>query len=203
MKPSMRSLGFRTHVLYALASSAGLVLSLGRTWYAPAPAAPTASTGAVGEMPDTISQFFAGLTRSVSGVGGPSGWQQLDTAATFLSALAAILAICALGALVPRLQRAAASGAQLASQLALATVALEVVDQPGGRAAVEGRVGGWIALGSAIVGFTAALHLYSAPRRRPRPARASRRFQPAPAPVPVPVAAAPRPVWDESIPPVY
>src|SRR4051812_674515 len=97
MKPSMRSLGFRTHVLYALASCAGLVLSLGRTWYAPAPAAPAASNGTVGEMPDTISQFFAGLSRSITQTGGSSGWQQLDTAATFLLALAAILAVCALG----------------------------------------------------------------------------------------------------------
>jgi hypothetical protein len=196
----MRSLGFRTHVLYALASAAGLVLSLGRTWYAPAPAAPTASNGAVGEMPDTISQFFAGLQRSITQAGGSSGWQQLDTAATFLLALAVILVVCALGTLVPRLQRGAASGAQLAALLALATVVLEVVDQPGGRDAVEARLGGWIALASAVLGFTAAMQLHSAPRRR-RAARtpAVRRFQAAQ----VASAAPPRPVWDESVPPVY
>jgi hypothetical protein len=196
----MRSLGFRTHVLYALASAAGLVLSLGRTWYAPAPAAPTASNGAVGEMPDTISQFFAGLQRSITQAGGSSGWQQLDTAATFLLALAVILVVCALGTLVPRLQRGAASGAQLAALLALATVVLEVVDQPGGRDAVEARLGGWIALASAVLGFTAAMQLNSAPRRRrSAPVPAVRRFQPAP----VASAAPPRPVWDESVPPVY
>lgn len=196
----MRSLGFRTHVLYALASAAGLVLSLGRTWYAPAPAAPTTSTGTVGEMPDTISQFFAGLQRSITQAGGSSGWQQLDTAATFLIALAAILAVCALGTLVPRLQRGAASGAQLASLLALATVVLEVVDQPGGRGAVEARLGGWIALASAVLGLTAAMQLCSAPRRRrPASAPATRRFQPAQQAT----AAPPRPVWDESVPPVY
>jgi hypothetical protein len=196
----MRSLGFRTRVLYALASSAGLVFSLGRTWYAPAPAAPTASEARVGEMPDTISQFFAGLQRSISQAGGSTGWQQLDTAATFLVALAAILAVCAVGTLVPRLQRGAASGAQLASLLALATVVLEVVAQPGGRDAVEGRLGGWIALASAVLGFTAAMQLYSAPRRRrPAPVPAVRRFQPSQ----VATAAPPRPVWDESVPPVY
>jgi hypothetical protein len=196
----MRSLGFRTHVLYALASAAGLVLSLGRTWYAPAPAAPTASNGAVGEMPDTISQFFAGLQRSITQAGGSSGWQQLDTAATFLLALAVILVVCALGTLVPRLQRGAASGAQLAALLALATVVLEVVDQPGGRDAVEARLGGWIALASAVLGFTAAMQLNSAPRRRrSAPVPAVRRFQPAQ----VASAAPPRPVWDESVPPVY
>jgi hypothetical protein len=196
----MRSLGFRTHVLYALASAAGLVLSLGRTWYAPAPAAPTASNGAVGEMPDTISQFFAGLQRSITQAGGSSGWQQLDTAAAFLLALAVILVVCALGTLVPRLQRGAASGAQLAALLALATVVLEVVDQPGGRDAVEARLGGWIALASAVLGFTAAMQLNSAPRRRrSAPVPAVRRFQPAQ----VASAAPPRPVWDESVPPVY
>jgi hypothetical protein len=197
----MRSLGFRTHVLYALAASAGLILSLGRPWYAPAPTAPTTTDGAVGEMPDTISRFFSGLGRSLTSGGGPAGSAQLHTAGTFLIALAAILAACALGALVPALRRAAASGAQLSSLLALATVALELVDQPGGRDAVEGRVGGWIALASAAVGFVAAMQLHSAPR--PRRAPKARRFQPA-AVAPPPVAAAPaRPVWDESVPPVY
>jgi hypothetical protein len=196
----MRSLGFRTHVLYALAASAGLLLSLGRPWYAPAPSAPTTSSDAVGQMPDTISQFFAGLKRSVTEGGGPAGSAQLHTAATFLIALAAILAACALASLVPAMRRGAASGAQLASLLALATVVLEVIAQPGGRAAVEARVGGWIALASAVFGFVAAMQLDSAPRRRPAP-KAARRFQPAAA---APPAAAPaRPVWDESVPPVY
>jgi len=201
MKPSMRSLGFRTHVLYALASAAGLILSLGRTWYAATPAAP-ASNGTVGEMPDTISRFFAGLARSVTQDGGAPGWDQLKTAGTFLVALALILAVCALGALVPKLQRAAASGAQLASLLALATVLLELVDQPGGRAATEARLGGWIALASVVVGLTASMQLTSAPRRRRAAAKgvpATRRFQPAQ----VTASAPTRPVWDESVPPVY
>jgi hypothetical protein len=197
----MRSLRFRTHVLYALASAAGLIASLGRTWYAPAPAAP-ASNGTVGEMPDTISQFFAGLSRSVTQQGGAAGWQQLDTAASFLLALGVILAVCALGSLVPRLQRASASGAQLAALLALATVMYELIDQPGGRAVTEARLGGWIALASVLLGLGASMRLYSAPRRR-RPAAqaapATRRFQPS-----AQTAAAPaRPVWDESVPPVY
>lgn len=197
----MRSLGFRTHVLYALASAAGLVLSLGRTWYAPAPAAP-ASDGAVGEMPDTIGQFLAGLSRSVTEQGGAAGWQQLHTAGTFLLALALIFAVCALGVLMPRVQRAAASGAQLAALLALATVVLELVDQPGGRAATEARLGGWIALASAAIGVGASIQLHCAPRRRPvavEAAPAVRRFQPAQATASAPA----RPVWDESVPPVY
>jgi hypothetical protein len=199
----MRSLGFRTHVLYALASAAGLIASLGRTWYAPAPAAP-ASNGAVGEMPDTISRFFAGLSRSVTQQGGAAGWQQLQTAATFLLALGVILAVCALGALVPRLQRAAASGAQLAALLALATVVLELADQPGGRAATEARLGGWVALASVVLGLGASMQLHSASRRR-RPAAAKgapavRRFQPS---AQTSVTSPPRPVWDESVPPVY
>src|SRR4051812_32167516 len=159
----MRSLGFGTHVLYALASAAGLVLSRARPGYAPPPAAPApAPNGEIGEMPDTISQFFAGLSRSVTQQGGAAGWQQLNTAATFLLALAVIVAVCALGALVPRLQRAAASGAQLAALLALTTVVLELVDQPGGRAATEARLGGWIALASAVIAVGASMQLYSA-----------------------------------------
>jgi hypothetical protein len=200
----MRFLGFRTHVLYALASCAGLVLSLGRTWYAPKPAAPAASDGTIGEMPSTISTFFDSVSRSVTS-GGPSGWQQLDTAATFLLALAAILAVCAHGSLLPACQRAAASGAQLASLLALATVFVEVVVHPG-RDGVETRVGGWIALACALVALTAAVSLHAAPRRR-RPAVAmsrNRLFEPGQAAAPVAVgAAASRPVWDESVPPIY
>jgi hypothetical protein len=190
----MRFLGPRTHVLYALAAAAGLVISLGRAWYAPAPAAPAPSDGVVGELPDTISQFVAGLSRSVTEGGGPSGAEQLHTAGSFLLALAAILAVCALGALVPVLRRGAASGAQLASLLALATVLLAVVDQPGGRDAVEARLGGWIALASVVLGFAAAMRLDSGPRRRPVPA--GRRFQPTAVAAPAPA----RPVWDESAP---
>jgi predicted anti-sigma-YlaC factor YlaD len=198
----MRSHGFRTHVFYALASAAGLIASLGRTWYAPAPAAP-ASDSAVGEMPDTISQFFAGLSRSITQQGGAPGWQQLHSAASFLLALGVILAVCALASFVPRLQRGAASGAQLAALLALATVVLELVDQPGGRVATEARLGGWIALASVLLGLGASMQLYSAPRRRRVAATAApavRRFQPS---AQTAVAAPPRPVWDESVPPVY
>jgi hypothetical protein len=196
----MRFLGFRTHVLYALASSAGIVLSLGRTWYAQKPAAPATDT-AVGDMPSTISSFFDGVSRAVTS-GGPSGWQQLDSAATFLLALAAILAVCALGSLLPACQRAAASGAQLASLLALASVFVEIVVHPG-HEGVEPRVGGWIALACAVVALTASMSLHAAPRRR-RPAAATRknlRFESA---QPVAMAApASRPVWDDSVPPIY
>jgi hypothetical protein len=192
----MRFLGPRTHVLYALAAAAGLVISLGRPWYAPAAAAPSPSDGAVGDLPDTISQFLAGLSRSVTEGGGPSGAEQLHTAGSFLLALAAILAVCAVGALVPALRRGAASGAKLASLLALATVLLAVIDQPGGRDVVEARVGGWIALASVVVGFAAALRLDSGPQRRRRPTPAGRRFQP----TEVAAATPARPVWDDSAP---
>jgi hypothetical protein len=200
----MRFLGYRTHVLYALASAAGIVLSLGRTWYAPKPAVKAAADGTVGEMPDTISSFFNGVSRSLES-GGPSGWQQLDTAATFLLALAAILAVCALGSLVPACQRAAASGAQLATLVALATVFVELVVHPG-HDGVETRVGGWIALACTLVGLTAAMSLHSAPRRR-RPVVAkspNRIFEPAQAAAPMAVASpAARPVWDDGAPPIY
>jgi hypothetical protein len=202
----MRFLGFRTHVLYALAASAGIVLSLGRTWYAPKPAVQAANDGTVGEMPSTISSYFDGVSRSLTS-GDASGWQQLDTVGTFLLALAAILAVCALGTLVPACQRAAASGAQLAALLALATVFLEVVLHPG-QAGVETRVGGCIALACAVVGFTAAMSLRAAPRRR-RPAAAAAvgknlLFEPAQGAAPVAVASpAARPVWDDGVPPIY
>jgi hypothetical protein len=202
----MRFLGFRTHVLYALAASAGIVLSLGRTWYAPKPAVQAANDGTVGEMPSTISSFLDGVSRSLTS-GDTSGWQQLGSTATFLLALSAILAVCALGSLLPAFQRAAASGAQLASLVALATVFIEVVVHPG-NGGMETRVGGWVALGCALVGMTAAMSLQSAPRRR-RPASVAavsknRLFEPGQAGAPVAVASpAARPVWDDGVPPIY
>ena len=36
----MRTLGFRTHVLFALAAAAGVIAALARPWYAPATTPP-------------------------------------------------------------------------------------------------------------------------------------------------------------------
>ena len=61
IKRSMRSLGFRTHVLYALASAAGLVALARPHLVRAGPRRIPRADGTIGEMPGTISQFFAGL----------------------------------------------------------------------------------------------------------------------------------------------
>jgi hypothetical protein len=160
----MSTNAFRTNVLFALASAAGLVYSLGRPWYAPVPA-PSDPHAGVGELPGTVEQFLAGLARSVTRDDGVTAWQALGTADTGLAALAGIVGLCALAALVPSLQRPASSGAQVASLIALGWVIVQLYDQPVGREAVEMRVGGWLALIGAGVTVFSSLHLAAAPVR--------------------------------------
>ena len=54
----MRTLGFRTHVMLALAAAAGLVLSLGRPWYAAAPAKHPDKVADIGDINGPLTGFF-------------------------------------------------------------------------------------------------------------------------------------------------
>ena len=55
----MRTLGFRTHVLLALAAAVGVVAALARPWYAPAIPAPAADLdGPLYTLTDTIDRWL-------------------------------------------------------------------------------------------------------------------------------------------------
>src|SRR5919106_5483659 len=97
----MRTLGFRTHVLLALAAAAGLLASLNRAWYAPSPLTAAPEDEKLGELQ---VGFFASVRRALVGVDGMTGWDALGAWGTGIAVLAGIAAFGALVCLVPQLQ---------------------------------------------------------------------------------------------------
>jgi uncharacterized membrane protein YhaH (DUF805 family) len=171
MGSPMRTLGFRTNVLLAIAGAIGVLYSLARPWYAAAPPA-KADDPDIGDIHGPLSQFLDGAKRWSSGGDGVSGWQALDHWAQMIAAMAGVAVIGALLCLaVPRLQVLGRDLARYGSLAALAIVAWKLVDAPGDNGAWELRVGALLAGLFAIVLFTCASGVANAPLRRKVPQR--------------------------------
>jgi hypothetical protein len=176
----MRTHGFRTHVLLALAAAAGVVFALGRHWYAPAPQSAPEETG-IGDINGPLRSLFEGVQRWVTGADGASGWDSLGHWGTALAAMAAVAAIGCLACLVPALQPL---GRDLLRYGALAVFGIalwKLVDPPGANATHELRNGALAAFGCAVVLLTAAMGVANAPLRRKLPRRSYEAPPPPPA----------------------
>ena len=158
----MRTLGFRTHVLMALAAAAGLVATLGRPWYAPAPAA--AGEGPVGL--DRVSALVDGAQRWVTDPGGTDGWASLDQVGLALAVMAGVAAFGALLCLLPAMQVLGRDLLRYGSLVAAGLVAWKLIDTPGPNAAMELRNGALAAAGCAIALVTCAMSVAGDPVRR-------------------------------------
>jgi hypothetical protein len=169
----MRTLGFRTHALLAVAAAIGVVAALAEPWYAPAPQVVAADGSAVGSLNGPVEGFAAGMERWVTDGVGTSGWDALGTWGTVLAACAGLTAAGALGCLVPALQGLAR---ELLRYSALATfgVALwKLIDTPGPNAAMEPRLGAFVAVGAALIAVSSGSAVAGAPlKRRTAPAYA-------------------------------
>jgi hypothetical protein len=153
----MRTLGFRTHILLALAAAGGVVASLGLPWYGQPAATATASIGGDGPMERTL----ATVGRAVSSSAGTAGWDALGSLATPLAVAAALAALMALLCLVPEIQGVAREGARLAGLAVVALVGLKLLDHTG-----ELRHGALIAAACALVLVASAFTVAGAPLRR-------------------------------------
>ena len=80
MSATMRTLGFRTHVLLAVAAAVGVIAALARPWYAAAPPAATAADG-VGSIHGPVDSLAAGIERWISETAGTTGWDALGSGA--------------------------------------------------------------------------------------------------------------------------
>jgi hypothetical protein len=154
----MRTLGFRTHVLIAVAAAAGLIASLGRPWYAAAPE-PVPSTYPGSGVVDS-------LERLVSDPTGTSGWDALGTWGTVLAAVAAATAAGALGCLVPSIQGVARELVRYSPLVGFAIVAWKVLDHPA--EGTELRIGAALAGVAALISCTSGSAAASAPLKRRR-----------------------------------
>jgi hypothetical protein len=171
----MRTLGFRTHVLLAVAAAFGVVYALGKPWYAPAPTAGETSAATLGGATDGLRGTLERLaTESV----GTTGWDALGVWGTVLALLAVVTALGALGCLVPGLQGVARALLRYGGLACFALVAWKVLAHPGD--GLELRIGAAVAGVAALVACTSGSAVASAPLRRRQ--RAAVAYAPAPSP---------------------
>jgi len=176
----MRTLGFRTHVLLAIAGAIGLLYSLTRPWYAATPP-PKEDESGIGDIHGPLNQFFDTVKRWATSGDGVSGWQALNHWGQMVAAMACVAVIGALLCLgVPRMQVLGRDLARYGSLAALAIVAWKLVDPPGENAVLELRIGALIAGVFAIVLFTCASGVANAPLRRKAAPRSTYHAPPPP-----------------------
>jgi hypothetical protein len=165
----MRTLGFRTHVLLALAGAVALVFSLQRPWYAAAPA-PAESAPGIEDLNGPLTRLYEGLQRWVGEPTGTSGWEALDYVGIALAAMAGVGALGALGCLVAPLQSLGRDMLRYAGLAAFAIACWKLLDPPGDNATMELRYGALAGAVAALVLLTCGSGAAAAPLRRRRPA---------------------------------
>jgi hypothetical protein len=165
----MRTIGFRSNILFAIAAAFGVVASLGRPWYGRSPAPTDAQ----------MEDFFNGIGRAFSTTGGRSGWDSLDNADNIIAGLAIATVVLLLLALSPAIQRPMQSLARVTSIATLAMVLVKLFDEPGANSVMEPRQGVLLASACAAVLVACTMTVASAPVRRSRPAKT---YTPPPAP---------------------
>jgi hypothetical protein len=176
----MRTIGFRTHVLLVLASALGILVALGRPWYAPAPA-PASNVNDVGEVYGPLESLYQGLQRWVTDSDGATGWAALGSWGTALGVLSMAAALAALATATPALQGAGRELLRYSSLAVVGIAAWRLFDPPGANEVLELRAGALLGAFCAVMLVTAAMGVANAPmRRRVQPPR----FAPPPPPAP-------------------
>src|SRR6188508_1503469 len=128
MGSPMRTLGFRTHVLLAIAGAIGVVYSLSRPWYASAPPVPKEDEAGIGDIHGPLNQFVDGTKRWVSGDTGTTGWTALDHWGQMIAAMAIVAVVGSLICFAPRLQVLGRDLARYGALAALAIIGWKLVD---------------------------------------------------------------------------
>jgi hypothetical protein len=176
----MRTLGFRTHILLAIAGAIGVLYSLARPWYGASPPV-SDETADIGDINGPLNAFFDGVKRWATAADGVTGWQALDHWGQMIGAMAAVAVLGAILCTVPQAQLLGRDLARYGALAALAIVAWKLVDPPGANDARELRSGALMAGVFAIVLFTCASGAAGAPLRRKIPQRTYQAPPPPPA----------------------
>ena len=161
----MRTLGFRTHVLLAIAGAIGVLYSLSRPWYGGAPL-PMEEQARIGDINGPLNAFMDGAKRWFSGATGVTGWESLDHWGQMIAAMVLVAVLGSLACTTPKLQVLGRDLARYGSFAVFAIVAWKLVDPPGDNALWELRIGSLLAGLFALVLFTCASGVANAPLRR-------------------------------------
>ena len=175
----MRTLGFRTHVLLAIAAAVGVIAALGRPWYAAAPPTATAADG-VGSIKGPVDSLAAGMERWVSESAARPAGTRSATWGTVIAALAGVTALGALGCLVPALQGLARELLRYGALRLRRHRGVEARRHAGPNAELELRFGAFVAAAAALIAFSSGSAVASTPLRHRRTAPAG--YSPPPAP---------------------
>jgi hypothetical protein len=165
----MRTIGFRSSILVAIAAACGVIAALGQPWYGPS-AAPTTAR---------MEDLFEGIGRAFTQSGGTTGWAALQTADTLIAGLAAGTVVLLLLALAPPLQIHVQSLARWTALATFVVVLVKLIDEPGSNALNEPRQGVFVALAAAAVLVASTMTVAAAPSRTRKPAKT---YTPPPAP---------------------
>jgi hypothetical protein len=169
----MRTLGFRTHTLLAVAAAIGVIAALAEPWYAAAPQTVAADGSPIGSINGPVDGLAAGMQRWVTGSAGTAGWDALGVWGTVLAACAALTAVGALGCMVPSLQGVAREALRYGALATFGIALWKLIDTPGPNAAMEPRLGAFVAVGAALIAVTSGSAVAGAPlKRRTSPAYA-------------------------------
>ncbi len=167
----MRTIGFRTNVLFAIAAAFGVIAALGKPWYGPSAPASDA------EMED----LFGGVARIVTKPDGTPGWEALQTADQLIAGLAVGTVALLILTLLPTLQQHLQPLARWGALATVGVLLYTLVDGPGTAARAEPRQGLLLALAASLVLRASAWTVAEAPARR---RVAPKTYTPPPAPAP-------------------
>jgi hypothetical protein len=159
--PVMRTIGYRTNVLFILAAAFGLLAALGRPWYATAPAT-LGEEARIGEMQGPVEASFSRLGREISATDGAQGWDAFSSTDSILVVLLAIAVVSAIGSLASALEQPCRELLRLVTLAMLGIVIVKLVNTPDAVGLVERRQGAWIALGVTGIMASSAAALYGA-----------------------------------------
>jgi hypothetical protein len=166
----MRTIGFRSNVLFIIAAAAGLIAALGRPWYARTPAQTPEEVG-IGDVQGPVEQFFSRLAREFTTASGTTGWDAFTTTDTVLAVLAVLAVVTAMGAMVRGIEQPCRELLRLVTLAMLGTVAVKLANTPDAAGLVERRQGAWLALGATGIMASSAWTLYGAPLGRKKKRR--------------------------------
>ena len=153
---TMRTIGFRSNVLFAIAAAFGVVAALGKPWYGPEAPASDAR----------MEDLFSRIGRSVGEPGGTAGWTALQTADQLIAALAVGTALLVALTLVSSLQRHLQPVARWGALATVGVVLFALVKGPGTAPMAEPRHGLLLGLAASLVLLASTWTVAAAPTRR-------------------------------------
>jgi hypothetical protein len=156
---TMRTIGFRSNILFAIAAAIGVIAALGRPWYAPA---------VKGDEDAQMEGLLSGIGRAFTESGGTTGWDSFTQADTLIAGLAVTTVVLLVLALIPAVQMHVQALARWTAIATFGVVLVKLFDEPAASTELEPRFGLLVALLGSAVLVASAMTVAAAPSRRKR-----------------------------------